>query len=85
MVSGSIFDRSTFDGGVVIYNTDTLIGSTIHPKHTTNPSSYHTQQHAAYDPARSGAEWWVQVLDEDDDIGERGRGYDVCMCMCIYI
>lgn len=27
------------------------------------------QQHAAFDPARSGAEWWVQVLNEDDDIG----------------
>jgi len=26
-------------------------------------------QHAVFDGARSGAEWWVQVLDEDDDIG----------------
>jgi len=26
-------------------------------------------QHAVFDRERSGAEWWVQVLEEDDDIG----------------
>ena len=52
----------------------------------TNPCTHmyththtHVQQHAAYDPARSGAEWWVQVLDEDDDIGKGWGERDLCV------
>ena len=29
---------------------------------------FHTK-HAEYDPALSGAEWWTQVIDRNDDIG----------------
>lgn len=56
------------------YDLTSLVDDSIQFKH----KSVLLQQHAAYDPARSGAEWWVQVLDEDDDIGERKM-------ICVYV
>ena len=39
--------------------------------------SFHTRD-ATYDPARSGAEWWCQHIDADDEIGFHwDRDYDM--------
>lgn len=66
-----LFSGDVGYGGAWLHDgqVDRSITNTHHHAHTHTHAHTYPQQHAAFDPSRSGAEWWVQVLDEDDDIG----------------